>query len=83
MTLRWWRRCRRPPGHWRTSFSHPAGRPSASSGLRGGLTGDEEDAAIAAGCVPVLLARSVLRTETAAAAALAVLASRSLNAEGA
>ena len=42
-------------------------------GPEGGLTDEEEAAAISAGCVPVSLGRSVLRTETAAAAALAVV----------
>ena len=43
-------------------------------GPEGGFTDEEESAAIDAGCVPVSLGRSILRTETAAAAVLAVVA---------
>ena len=42
-------------------------------GPEGGFTGKEEDTAVQAACVPVCLAKSILRTETAAAAILAVL----------
>ncbi len=42
-------------------------------GPEGGFTEDEESAAIAAGCVPVSLGKSILRTETAASTALAVI----------
>ncbi len=52
-------------GSWRSVF--------CLIGPEGGLTDAEEGAAIAAGCVLVSLGRSILRTETAAAAALAVL----------
>ena len=45
-------------------------------GPEGGLSEDERDAAKAAGFAPAALGPFVLRTETAAAAALAVLASR-------
>ena len=52
-----------------------AGRRSALCliGPEGDFTPEEEAAAVAAGCVPVSLGRSILRTETAAAAALAVI----------
>jgi len=43
-------------------------------GPEGGFTDDEAAAALAAGCLPVRLGRTVLRTETAAAAAVAFLA---------
>ena len=42
-------------------------------GPEGGLTLQEEDAALAAGFAPVQLGARVLRSETAAVAALAVL----------
>jgi 16S rRNA (uracil1498-N3)-methyltransferase len=45
-------------------------------GPEGGFTEAEQSAAVEAGCVPVSLGRCVLRTETAAAAALAVLCGR-------
>jgi 16S rRNA (uracil1498-N3)-methyltransferase len=43
-------------------------------GPEGGFTGDEEAEAVKSGCVPVTLGRSILRTETAAAAILATVA---------
>ncbi|HRO54519.1 MAG TPA: RsmE family RNA methyltransferase, partial [Alicycliphilus sp.] len=42
-------------------------------GPEGGLTAQEEDAALAAGFVPASLGTRVLRAETASVAALAVL----------
>ena len=42
-------------------------------GPEGGFTGEEEAAAVEAGCIPVSLGRSILRTETAAAAAIAMV----------
>lgn len=42
-------------------------------GPEGGFTGEEEQNAVDAGCVPVSLGPTVLRTETAAAAALALI----------
>ena len=42
-------------------------------GPEGGFTDEEESAATDAGCLPVSLSRSILRTETAAAAALAII----------
>jgi 16S rRNA (uracil1498-N3)-methyltransferase len=42
-------------------------------GPEGGFTDEEEQAAISAGCRPVSLGRPILRAETAAAAALAVI----------
>jgi len=53
--------------------SPPCRRVLCLVGPEGGFTSEEEDAAVAAGCMPVCLAKSILRTETAAAAALAVL----------
>jgi 16S rRNA (uracil1498-N3)-methyltransferase len=44
------------------------------SGPEGGLSAAEEDAAMAAGFVPVSLGQRVLRAETAALAALTLLA---------
>jgi 16S rRNA (uracil1498-N3)-methyltransferase len=63
---------------------HPAARPLAEatagattvtllSGPEGGLTPDEEAAALAAGFVPVTLGPRVLRAETAPLAVLAAL----------
>jgi 16S rRNA (uracil1498-N3)-methyltransferase len=43
------------------------------AGPEGGLTGDEQDAAVRAGFVAVRLGPRVLRTETAALAALAAI----------
>ena len=42
-------------------------------GPEGGFTDEEEAAALEAGCIPVSLGRSILRTETAAAAAIAMV----------
>ena len=51
-----------------------AARPALFlSGPEGGLSTAEEDAALAAGLLPVSLGRRVLRAETAALAALAAL----------
>ncbi|MFZ3220573.1 MAG: RsmE family RNA methyltransferase, partial [Rhodoferax sp.] len=44
------------------------------SGPEGGLSAAEEDAALACGFVPVSLGQRVLRAETAALAALTLLA---------
>jgi len=48
-----------------------AGRVLCLVGPEGGFTDAERAAALDAGCLPVSLSRSILRTETAAAAALA------------
>ena len=56
---------------------HPAGAPASTlflSGPEGGLSPQEEDAASAAGFAAVSLGARVLRSETAALVALAVLA---------
>ena len=45
-------------------------------GPEGGFTEAEEAAALEAGCIPASLGRSILRTETAAAAALAMVLQR-------
>ena len=42
-------------------------------GPEGGFSDEEEAAALEAGCIPVNLGRSILRTETAAAAAMAMV----------
>ncbi len=55
----------------------PVGRLLCLIGPEGGFTGGEAEAASRAGCTPVSLGRSVLRTETAAAAAMAALAQMS------
>jgi 16S rRNA (uracil1498-N3)-methyltransferase len=52
----------------------PGGRPiTVLIGPEGGLSPEEQQAAVAAGFTPVRLGPRVLRTETAALAALAVI----------
>lgn len=71
----------RAGGRWIASASVQAGPPQDHAGAlailvgpEGGFTGEEHEAALAAGWRPVRLARSTLRYETAAIAALAVAA---------
>ena len=54
-----------------TALGPPVSRLCTLSGPEGGLTGDEEEAARAAGFVAVVLGRRVLRSETAPLAVLA------------
>ncbi len=51
----------------------PQGRATLLIGPEGGFTGDEANAALQAGFVPILLGPRVLRTETAAIAGIAAL----------
>jgi 16S rRNA (uracil1498-N3)-methyltransferase len=51
----------------------PTGGVTLLAGPEGGLTDDEREAALRAGYLPVRLGPRVLRTETAALAALAAL----------
>ena len=55
--------------------ARPTGRVAVLAGPEGGLTTDEERAAIAAGFMTISLGPRILRTETAAVAALAIMQS--------
>lgn len=55
------------------AFDQPGAAITFLSGPEGGLSGAEEDAALARGFVPVTLGQRVLRAETAALCALAAL----------
>jgi 16S rRNA (uracil1498-N3)-methyltransferase len=59
--------------HEELSLGGPGARLTFLSGPEGGLSGAEEDLALASGFVPVTLGPRVLRSETAALAALAAL----------
>jgi 16S rRNA (uracil1498-N3)-methyltransferase len=56
-----------------SSMAPPEGPVSLIAGPEGGLDPRERDAALAAGCVPISLGPRILRTETAAVAALAAM----------